>query len=162
MFMALPCISELHIRKFHYLKVLLFLIHNGTDRACHSAHCRHTYTHTEAQALMAKECLERSHLDTLKYTPPHLYFRHMHSRLRCSVKVNWAVETKEPRLMWHIRWILCPSPVQSGEIELLFWLSHSPHVWKTTRIGVQNCCITPQSIFFFLHSAVTLWSRTNK
>lgn len=49
----------------------------------------------------------------------------------------------------NIRWILCPSPMQSGEKELLFWLSHSPHVWKTTRIGVKNCCITPQSIFFF-------------
>lgn len=58
-------------------------------------HIADTHTHAEAHALMAKECLERSHLETLKYTPPHLYFRHMHSRLRCSVKVNWAVETKE-------------------------------------------------------------------
>lgn len=155
MFMTLPCISELHIRKFHYLKVLLFLIHNSTDRACHSGNCRHTYTHTEAHALMAKECLERSHLDTLKYTPPHLYFRHMHSRLRCSVKVNWAVETKELRLMWHnIRWILCPLPMQSGEKELLFWLSHSPHVWKTTRIGVKNCCI---KLFFFSYTVQWLF-----
>lgn len=56
-FMALLCVSERHIGRCHHLKVLLYLNHNDTDRACHPVLC----IHKQAQVLMARECLERSH-----------------------------------------------------------------------------------------------------
>lgn len=94
---------------------------------------------------MAKECLERSHLETLKYTPPHLYFRHMHSRLRCSVKVNWAVETKELGTTLGEFYAHCQCRVVKKSF---YFGSHIHHMSEKQRGSVLKTAASHHNLFF--------------
>lgn len=183
-FMALLRISEWHTGRFHNLTVLLFLNHNGSDRACHPAPCRHTHTQlgTSANGKGVSGAQPLGHI--LTYTLQNCNLLKMHYVPRLSIKADCAVETKELKGYSEIlHWIhtvtthsLDSTPgfliagswrhvqhLNSSGIWLLFRVLDKKPIWQK-QWGKELKSATSsliQMVWFWVEDAVNLQDRPN-
>lgn len=77
-----------------YLKVLLFLNHNSTDRACHPVTDKHTHKHIQLGISANGKGVSGAQPLRHTLTLQDCYLPQMHFAPRHGVKANWLVENK--------------------------------------------------------------------